>query len=243
MTDRTTIYRIAFSRIKGINPSVAEKILQHVDSEEAFFSLSAQELSSRMPCLPAAMIAAGYRRTLAEAAEAELSFMQKSGVKPLYFTDSDYPARLAECEDAPLLLYTLGETSLNAPHIISIVGTRRATPYGIAFVENLVSDLAAKLGPDTVIVSGLAYGIDITAHRAALHAGIPTVAVLAHGLNTLYPAAHRRTAAEILRAGGSMLTEYASQDTLHRGNFIARNRIVAGMAAVSYTHLRAHETS
>lgn len=230
MTDRSTIHRIAFSRIKGINPSVAEKILQHVDTEEAFFNLSAQELSSRMPHLPAAMMAGSYRRTLVEAAETELSFMQKSGIRPVYFTDSAYPARLAECDDAPLLLYSLGDASLNAPHIISIVGTRRATPYGISFVENLVSDLAAKLGPDTVIISGLAYGIDITAHRAALRAGIPTVAVLAHGLNTLYPAAHRQTAAEILRAGGAMLTEYASQDTMHRGNFIARNRIVAGMA-------------
>lgn len=110
MTDRSTIHRIAFSRIKGINPSVAEKILQHVDTEEAFFNLSAQELSSRMPHLPAAMMAGSYRRTLVEAAETELSFMQKSGIRPVYFTDSAYPARLAECDDAPLLLYS---TSFN----------------------------------------------------------------------------------------------------------------------------------
>jgi DNA processing protein len=223
-------YRIAFSRIKGINSAVTTQILQRIGSEEAFFKLSSTELAARIPALPVALVASKYRDDLLRCAVDETAFMEKSHINALYFADNDYPARLAECEDAPLLLYTLGTTDLNAAKIISIVGTRRATPYGISFVENLVADLAKKLGPDTIIVSGLAYGIDITAHRAALKNGLPTVATLAHGLNTLYPSAHRTVAADMVRNGGMLLTEYSSCDALHKGNFIARNRIVAGIA-------------
>ncbi len=111
---------------------------------------------------------------------------------------------------------------------ISIVGTRHATPYGVDFVMNLVDTLAKKLD-DIIIISGLAYGIDIAAHRAALHSGVPTVAVLAHGLNTIYPAAHRSAAVEIVRNSGALVSDYMSQDALHKGNFVARNRIVAGL--------------
>ncbi|WP_295731045.1 DNA-processing protein DprA [uncultured Muribaculum sp.] len=228
--DNNTAYRIAFSRIKGINPSVAARILEHIGTEKEFFTLPAREIGTCLPQLPPALIADSYRRGLLDTAREEQEFMEKSHIRALYFTDDGYPARLAECEDAPLLLYTLGDTGLNAARMVSIVGTRRSTPYGMAFVENLVAELAEKLGPGTVIVSGLAYGIDVTAHRAALKAGLPTVAVLAHGLNTLYPAAHRSVAADMLRAGGMLLTEYASKDPLHKGNFIARNRIVAGVA-------------
>lgn len=228
--DENVKYRIAFSRIKGINRAIAERILERVNSEEIFFTLPARDLAARLPELPSALAADSYRRSLLDTALTEIDFITRSRVRAIYFTDDTYPARLAECEDAPLLLYALGDTDLNASRIISIVGTRRATPYGISFVESLVSDLAVKLGPDTVIVSGLAYGIDVAAHRAALKAGLPTIGTLAHGLNTLYPAAHRSIAADMLHNRGMLLTEYASQDALHRGNFIARNRIVAGLA-------------
>lgn len=228
--DDNTAYRIAFSRIKGINQAVAAHILEHIGTEKEFFTLPAGEIGARIPQLPSALVADQYRRKLLAMALEELEFINRSHIRALYFTDDDYPARLAECEDAPLLLYSLGDTDLNASHIVSIVGTRRATPYGVTFVENLVAELAEKLGKDTLIVSGLAYGIDVTAHRAALKAGLPTVAVLAHGLNTLYPAPHRNVATDMLRAGGMLLTEYSSKDPLHKGNFIARNRIVAGLA-------------
>ena len=224
-----TLYQIAFSRIKGINLQVAENILQHTGSEEQFFTLTSKELVHLLPQLPKAMMAESYRQSLLDIANKELEFMVEGHVDGVYFTDPRYPIRLSECEDAPLMLYSIGNTDINAAHVISIVGTRHATPYGMDFVEHLVNDLADKLGSDTVIVSGLAYGIDVTAHRAAMKAGLPTVGTLAHGLNTLYPAAHRTTAADMVHNGGMLLTEYMSQDAIHRGNFIARNRIVAGM--------------
>ena len=127
------------------------------------------------------------------------------------------------------MLYGLGDTDLNNARFVSIVGTRHATVYGNSFVEKLVDDLAAKLDEKLVIISGLAYGIDIAAHRAALKNGIPTIAVLAHGLNTIYPATHRSAAVDIVKTGGMLLSDYRSIDTIHRGNFLARNRIVAGL--------------
>ena len=222
------IYKIAFASLRGITRRLAEDMLARIGDEKAFFSATERQLAAVMGCSNR-LFADSYRHGLLEKAEKEATFIQSNSVKPLYFTDSDYPARLNECDDAPLLLYGLGDCDLNSVHMISIVGTRHATPYGTDFVIRLVEDLAKKIG-NVVIVSGLAYGIDIVAHRAALHCGVPTVAVLAHGLNTIYPAAHRSTAAEIVKTNGMLLTDYMTQDTLHKGNFVARNRIVAGLS-------------
>ncbi|MDE6114675.1 MAG: DNA-processing protein DprA [Muribaculum sp.] len=222
------IYQIAFASLRGITRRLADEILARTGDEKRFFSSTGSRLAAVMGCSNR-LFDDSYRAGLLEKARKEMSFIDSNGVTALYFTDSDYPARLSECDDAPLLLYGLGDCDLNSAHIISIVGTRHATAYGTDFVIRLVEDLAKKLD-NVVIVSGLAYGIDIVAHRAALHCGIPTVAVLAHGLNTIYPAAHRSTAAEIVRSGGMLLTDYMTQDSLHKGNFVARNRIVAGLA-------------
>lgn len=127
------------------------------------------------------------------------------------------------------MLYGCGDCGLNRSVVISIVGTRHATPYGVDFVDHLVKDLAAEL-EDVVIVSGLAYGIDAAAHKAALKNDVATVAVLAHGLNMIYPASHRGLAADIVHKGGMLVTDYTSVDKVHKGNFLARNRIVAGLA-------------
>ena len=126
--DENVKYRIAFSRIKGINRAIAERILERVNSEEIFFTLPARDLAARLPELPSALAADNYRRSLLDTALTEIDFITRSRVRAIYFTDDTYPARLAECEDAPLLLYALGDTDLNASRIISIVGTRRATP-------------------------------------------------------------------------------------------------------------------
>lgn len=128
------------------------------------------------------------------------------------------------------MIYTLGNCDLNASRFVSIVGTRHSTAYGAAFVEDLVNGLADKCADPVVIVSGLAYGIDVAAHRAALAAGLPTIGVLAHGLNTIYPASHRDIAARMVRNNGMLLTDYRSCDNIHKGNFLARNRIVAGLS-------------
>lgn len=159
----------------------------------------------------------------------ELSYIEKNHIRCIAFTDEAYPARLRECEDAPLVLYSLGNAGFNATRVVSIVGTRKATEYGKDLTAAFVRDLAT-LCPGIIIVSGLAYGIDVAAHRAALAAGLPTIGVLAHGLDRIYPAAHRSTAAQMVRQCGGLLTEYMSGTQPERQNFVQRNRIVAGMA-------------
>ena len=166
--------------------------------------------------------------TLIECAEREMEFIEKNNIKLICKGDDNYPYRLAECSDAPLVLHHMGNADLNAKHIVSIVGTRHASEYGKSVCENFVTDLA-KFAPGTLIISGLAYGIDICAHRAALNAGLPTVGVLAHGLDRIYPTAHRSTAKSMLDNGG-LLTEFMSGTNPFPSNFIQRNRIVAGMA-------------
>ena len=154
--------------------------------------------------------------------------MYEHGIRGLVLTDEDYPQRLLECPDAPLVLYYKGNADLNQAKIISIVGTRRVTTYGQDIVRRFVSHLK-RYCPQLLIVSGLAYGVDINAHREALVNGYPTVGVLAHGLDTIYPYHHRDTAAEMLNHGG-LLTEFMTQTNADKPNFVRRNRIVAGMA-------------
>ena len=161
-------------------------------------------------------------------AERELEFISKHGIATYYYTDNAYPYRLRECPDAPVLLFGKGNLNLNEGKFVSIVGTRSATERGKETTRRLVLDLAAKV-PNVTIISGLAYGIDVAAHRAALEAGIPTIIIPAHGLDRVYPYVHRQVAVDALERGG-ILTEYPSETEPERGNFLARNRIVAGMA-------------
>lgn len=222
------VYRMAFASLRGITRRLAQEILSRIGSERNFFEASEQELTLRMACRNS-LFAADYRAGLLEKAGRELDFMDSNGISAFYFTDEGYPFRLAECDDAPLLLYGLGTADLNSVHVVSVVGTRHATPYGVGFVNDLVKDLSVKI-PDVVVISGLAYGIDVAAHKASMACDVPTVGVLAHGLNTIYPAAHRSVAADMVRRGGMLVTDYMSQTPMHRGNFLARNRIVAGLA-------------
>ena len=161
-------------------------------------------------------------------AEAEMAFAEKNGIRVLTMNDGEYPRRLRECADAPTLLYYKGTADLNKQRVIDIVGTRHCTAYGQDLTRRFVSDLR-QLCPDALIVSGLAYGVDIRAHREALEGGFETVGVLAHGLDRIYPQPHRETAAEMIRQGG-LLTEYGSGTQPLPNNFRQRNRIVAGMS-------------
>lgn len=161
-------------------------------------------------------------------AEEELTFIQRYHIRCLCIGDTDYPSRLKECPDAPIILYYKGRASLNAPHVVSMVGTRRCTEYGKDLCRHFAADLKT-LCPDTLIVSGLAYGIDIHSQRAALNNHLNTVAVLAHGLDTIYPSIHRDDALQMIEHGG-LLTEFKSKTTPERRNFISRNRIIAGIA-------------
>lgn len=154
--------------------------------------------------------------------------MQKGGIRALCLDDDDYPQRLRDCADAPVLLYYKGTAELNQQYVLNIVGTRHCTAYGQDLVRRFVSDLK-RLCPQVLIVSGLAYGIDICAHRNALEQGYDTVGVLAHGLDQIYPPRHRDTAVEMVKRGG-LLTEYMSQTEALPNNFRQRNRIVAGIS-------------
>lgn len=222
-------WRIAFSSLRGLRPELAQMLLARAGSEQAFFNLTEGQLSAMMG-FKNRLFSDSLRGKALDRAAAEAEFIRANSITPLYFLDPDYPNRLLQCDDAPLMLYGLGTCDLNDAHFISIVGTRHATVYGTDFVTRLVEDIAAKATGNVVIVSGLAYGIDIAAHRAALRAGLPTIAVLAHGLSTIYPATHRSDAVEIVRRGGMLLTDYTSAEPIHRGNFLARNRIVAGLS-------------
>lgn len=222
------LYKIAFSRVKGNNPQMAAKIIETLGSEKEFFTLSEMTLAGKLG-FRGRILTDDYRSDLLRQAESELPFIADNGIRTLYYTDKEYPRRLLECDDAPLMLFALGNANLNAAHVVSIVGTRNATVYGVNFINRLVDDLSQKID-DLLVVSGLAMGCDIAAHRKALEMGIPTVGVVAHGLDTLYPSEHRNHAAAMVRQGGAILTDYLHGTQPHRGNFLARNRIVAGMA-------------
>lgn len=163
-----------------------------------------------------------------EHAQKELDFIEKHGIHLYYYKDDNYPYRLAQCADAPLVLYAKGNVDVNPKRVVSVVGTRMPSERGKDWCRQLVLDLAAQV-PDLTIVSGLAYGIDVVAHKAAMESGISTIIVPAHGLDRIYPAVHRNVAVQALNKGG-ILTEYTTGTEPERHNFVARNRIVAGMA-------------
>ena len=222
---------IAFSGYRNINAGTATRMGSLGVTPEAFFSLEPRALAA-MTGLKPDYFSDSRRKEALDAGRREAEFVSRSNVRAIYHTDSGYPRRLAECSDAPAMLFTAGNSTTDYAHAVAIVGTRHATSYGAEFTRRLVEELADALD-SIVIISGLAYGIDIAAHKAAISAGIPTGAVLAHGLNTIYPADHRDHARRIVADGGFIATEYRSIDSIHRGNFLARNRIVAGMADVT----------
>lgn len=221
------LHKIAFASIKGMGLDLAQRLLDVVGSEEAFFAMSENDIK-QITGGRSRIYKSDYRAKQLEIAERELKFIADKNIHITYYTDHDYPQLLLETCDAPLALYSLGNCNLNSPHLVSFVGTRHATNYGTRMATELVEQLHSQLD-DLVVVSGLAYGIDIAAHRAAMRCGAPTVAVMARGLNRIYPAHHRNDAIEIVRRGGVLVTDYLCQDEIHRGNFLARNRIIAGM--------------
>jgi DNA processing protein len=223
------LYRMAFAGIRGMGVELAQRLLDIIPNEKEFFSLSDRELKSITGSRSKAWERSS-RDEMLRKAEQELSFVEQNHVKVLYFTETDFPQRLLNATDAPILLYTIGNCNLNSKHVVSIVGTRRSTHYGATFCDKLVEGLSQMLEGEVVIVSGLAYGTDINAHRAALKYKIPTVGVQACGLNKIYPAEHRNDAAHMVQTGGAVVSDYTSQDPIHRGNFLARNRIIAALS-------------
>lgn len=162
-------------------------------------------------------------------AKEEIAWCEQNKVRILTISDADYPERLRHCPDAPMVLFTRGKADLNASHIISIVGTRQCTQYGKDITAAIVKDLA-NLCPDIMIVSGLAYGIDINAHRAAFNNNLPTIGVVAHGQDTLYPSMHRNDANRMCLGNGGVITEFFHGTSSIAPYFLQRNRIIAGMS-------------
>lgn len=207
-------------------------LLETFGSATAVLDATPEEREERAELSPAVsrkLNAAALRQE----ADKELAFTEKYGIRVLSFDDPGFPPLLRECPDAPSLLYVKGDIDFSDPRKwIAVVGTRRATPYGAAACEQFIARLA-ETHPDTVIVSGLAYGIDSVTHRAALKCGLKTVAVVAHGLDTIQPAPNRSLAKEILACGGAVVSDYPSGSHIFRHNFLERNRIVAGMCAAT----------
>ena len=226
--DRTELkYRIALTMVPAIGPITARKLIHKMGSASAVFEQKKEALERIQGIGPRLSGSINASRQLEEA-EKELVFLDKHRIVALYFEDSEYPERLNQCDDGPILLYTRGEQGLQCRRSLSVVGTRSATSYGRDICRKIIHDLSLMVD-DLVIVSGLAYGIDVIAHRAALEFGLPTVAVLGHGMSTIYPWAHRDVAKRIC-SQGALVTDFPSRMGPERNNFLRRNRIIAGLS-------------
>lgn len=210
--DSDLLYQIAIAWLYRNRIGTAHRLLEHYGSASEVYKHISEEKSEQA----------------LERARAEMQWMEQHHIQPHFVLDDDYPYRLRECPDAPIMLYSTGKVDFNAHRIVSVVGTRHATDRGRDLCRNLVLDLARRV-PGVTIVSGLAYGIDVTAHQAAIEAGLPTIIIPGHGLDRIYPALHRDVAVKALSNGG-LLTEYMSGTEPIPVNFVARDRIIAGLA-------------
>ena len=231
MNQDNLLYDIALTQLFMVGPRTARTLIEHFGSAEAIFKED-PELLSKIGHVGAYISDSSYRQEALRRAEEEIDFIVKNRIKVVTFDSLEYPYRLKQCADAPQILYQYGDCNLNASKFVAIIGTRNATKYGRDLTDNLVRTLAQS-NPDTVIISGLAYGIDIAAHKAALEYGLPTIGVMAHGLDRIYPHAHREYASKMIHSGGAIVTEYLSKTNADRENFVQRNRIVAGMCDVT----------
>lgn len=226
MIDDFLKYKIGITLIKGVGNGVAKNLIAYIGSVEGVFMEKQQNLA-KIPGIGDVLSREIASQDVLARAMKEVEFIAKNNITPLFFSDRDYPYRLKECNDSPIMIYTKGQCNLNNGKFVGIVGTRNATEAGKENCRKMIADLAA-VQPNIIIVSGMAYGIDICAHKAALDAGLPTIGVVGHGLDRIYPAAHRPTAVKML-GNGALLTEYLSQTNPDRPNFVQRNRIIAGL--------------
>jgi len=220
-------YKIALSLIPKVGHITAKKLVAYVGDFEGVFKESKKNLL-KIPDIGETLANNIVHSNVLPLAEEELEFIEKNNIRVIFYLDEEYPERLKHCIDAPVLLYARGELSLNQRKVLSIVGTRKATNEGVLFCEKLVAALAER-GHHPIIVSGLAYGIDATAHHAALNNSLPTVAELGHGLDIIYPASHKSLARKI-EHDGLLLTDFPSKSKRDKNNFVKRNRIIAGLS-------------
>lgn len=219
-------YQIALSLIPGIGSVNAKSLLAYLGSVEAVFTVPEKELK-KVPGI--GDVLARNIATFRDPGrgEEEIAFMQNNNIRADFFLDPTYPSRLKRCVDAPLVLFSTGNINFNETKMVAMVGTRNATDYGRKFCDDVVSKMAQRGG--YCVVSGLAYGIDVAAHKACLKYNVPTIGVLAHGLDVLYPALHR-SVAQKMKENGGLVSDFLSQTRIDRQNFLRRNRIIAGLA-------------
>ncbi len=226
MPDPLLRYKIGISLIPKIGPVLAKRLIAYCGGLEGVFHEKKKNLL-KIPGIGEKLIGNLNPDIMLDKADREIEYLERSAIRTLFYLDDNYPHRLKQCEDAPVVLYEEGNARFNCPKVIGIVGTRSATEYGRRMCNTLVENLSAR-GHDIVIVSGLAYGIDICAHKAALKNNFETVAVLGHGLNSLYPSLHKSTAQSIIE-NGALVSEFLHDETPEPPNFVKRNRIIAGL--------------
>ena len=227
MDDQQRIHRIALSMLKGIGPVNARNLVAYCGGVDPLFTdKKVRKSLEKVPGIGPTLAASILNSKVLHAAEAELAYVRKQKLRMLFYLDADYPKRLKNCDDAPVLLFARGKAELDVERSVAIVGTRSPSDHGKRMCEDLVEGLKES---GALIVSGLAYGIDIVAHRTALRAGLSTIGCVAHGLDKLYPGEHANTAKEMLDQG-ALVSELTSGSPFAPGNFPARNRVIAGLS-------------
>lgn len=225
MREQDLFYLLALQRVEGVGDIIAKKLLTHCGSAEAIFKTKTSQLAA-IDGVGSMTLKNLKDHAVFDKANAELEFIRSNDINVVHFQDENYPDRLKHCIDGPLLLFSSGKIDIKNRRIISIVGTRQITSYGMEFCRKLIEDLAPL---DPVIVSGFAYGVDIAAHQLAMEYNLQTIGVVAHGLNQIYPKTHKKYVAKVEENGG-FITEFWSTSNPDKENFVRRNRIVAGMS-------------
>lgn len=219
-------YHLALSQAPKVGPGIFKAIVAYSGSARAFFQLTKGK-ASKIPRVGQKLLEIQQQaNSLLQRADQLINLCNKKGYSILISSDPNFPSRLKAQEDGPVVLFTQGNANLNFERSVGVVGTRTATAYGKAITRKIVEDLVPYR---PLIVSGLAYGIDIEAHRAALQVGLPTIAVMGSPISQIYPAAHKKTAEQLMETG-MLMSEYAPGSTMVPGNFPARNRIIAGLS-------------
>ncbi|MFZ6050479.1 DNA-processing protein DprA [Halocola ammonii] len=219
------VYKVALTLVKNLGPINARKLVSHCGGVKEVFEASKSGFKG-IEGVRAKLIKDEFNDDLLEEAQKEVDFAEENGVSIYFYLDKEYPNRLKYCQDSPLVLYGKGNLKMNPGRMLSVVGTRRATPYGLDECEKIIGDLSDT---GVTIVSGMAYGIDICAHKSALKNDLPTIGCLGHGLDRFYPSLHRSTAEKMMKNGG-VISEFRKGTKPDAQNFPKRNRIVAGMA-------------
>jgi DNA processing protein len=227
MSELQLKHKIALGLIPRIGDINARKLVSHFGGVEAIFYEPYRNLI-KIPGIGSGIAKYISDRSYLETAEKEAEYVTRNNIRTYFYLDNDYPFRLRQCDDSPVMFFFKGNCNLDASKILSVVGTRNATTHGRELCEKIIEGLAAG-HPDLIVVSGLAYGIDISSHKAALANNLQTIGVLAHGFRTIYPAIHASTAKTMINKGG-LVTDFLSDALPERNNFLKRNRIIAGLA-------------